>query len=148
MRLRPRPRRRGIGGLAAAALVCVPLAGCGASHARAGAHASFTVTEHDFHIEAPSTLKSGTYTINVDNDGATDHEFIIAPTTNGSLPLRPDGLTVDEEAIEAQEPGSLEPGPPGAHRKLTVHLAPGRYIFFCNMEGHYMAGMHTEVVVQ
>ena len=30
---------------------------------------------------------------------------------------------------------------------LKLHLAPGRYLLFCNMEGHYMGGMHTELVV-
>jgi uncharacterized cupredoxin-like copper-binding protein len=28
-----------------------------------------------------------------------------------------------------------------------VTLKPGRYILFCNMAGHFMAGMHTELVV-
>ena len=40
------------------------------------------------------------------------------------------------------------PGEPGATRYLTVELRPGRYVFFCNMEGHFMAGMHAEVEVQ
>jgi uncharacterized cupredoxin-like copper-binding protein len=106
------------------------------------------VSESDFHISAPSTLKAGEYTFRVHNKGPTDHEFLIAPTQRGSLPLRPDGLTVDEEALERLEPGSLEPGAPGAVRDLTVVLKPGRYVFFCNMEGHYMAGMHSELVVQ
>jgi uncharacterized cupredoxin-like copper-binding protein len=137
----------GHGGAAAAAALSLALAGCGESRAKAASPPAVAVHERDFHIEAPSHLAPGEYTFDVANDGATDHELIIAPTQTGSLPLRPDGLTVDEEAIEAQEPGSLEPGRPGARRKLTVHLAPGRYVFFCNMEGHYMAGMHTEVVV-
>jgi hypothetical protein len=25
---------------------------------------------------------------------------------------------------------------------LVLHLAPGRYIFYCNLEGHYLGGMH------
>ncbi len=142
--------RRGctcIGGLAVTAALCIALCGCGESRARAAVSHPVLVHEHDFEIEAPSSLKSGEYTFDVENEGATDHELIIAPTHNGTLPLRGDGLTVDEEVVESQEPGSLEPGAPGAHRALTVHLSPGRYIFFCNMEGHYMAGMHTEVVV-
>jgi uncharacterized cupredoxin-like copper-binding protein len=28
-----------------------------------------------------------------------------------------------------------------------VHLAPGRYVLFCNMTGHYMGGMHSTLVV-
>ncbi len=134
------------GGLALLA-VCLPLASCGETSASASNGRTVAITERDFHIEAPSSLKAGRYTLDVHNAGATDHELIVAPTSNGSLPLRPDGLTIDEEAIESQEPGSLEPGRPGARRTLTVVLKPGRYIFFCNMEGHYMAGMHTEVTV-
>jgi uncharacterized cupredoxin-like copper-binding protein len=138
----------GLGALAATALLCLPIAGCGESHANASASRTFAVTEHDFHIEAPTMLTSGTYTFDVANEGVTDHELIIASTPNGSLPLRPDGLTIDEESIEAREPGSLPPAEPGARRPLTVHLTPGRYVLFCNMDGHYMAGMHTEVVVR
>jgi uncharacterized cupredoxin-like copper-binding protein len=141
-------RRGWLGGLATAAIACVPISGCGESHANARPGRTSAVTERDFHIEAPATLTSGTYTFDVSNHGVTDHELIVASTPDGSLPLRPDGLTIDEEAIESRKSGALEPGGPGAPRRLTVHLTPGRYVFFCNMEGHYMAGMHTEVTVQ
>ncbi|MCW3033109.1 MAG: hypothetical protein QOK19_757 [Solirubrobacteraceae bacterium] len=131
-----------------AALACVPIAGCGESHANASASRTIAVTERDFHIDAPAKLASGTYTFDVANLGVTDHELIVASTPDGSLPLRPDGLTIDEEALGPREPGALEPGGPGAQRTLTVRMTPGRYILFCNMEGHYMAGMHAEVVVR
>ena len=31
----------------------------------------------------------------------------------------------------------------------TVHLSlpPGRYVFFCNLDGHYLGGMHGALVV-
>jgi uncharacterized cupredoxin-like copper-binding protein len=32
--------------------------------------------------------------------------------------------------------------PAGADETLALSLQPGRYVFFCNMEGHYMGGMH------
>jgi uncharacterized cupredoxin-like copper-binding protein len=105
------------------------------------------VTERDFHIEAPAHLKAGAVDLRVHNEGPDQHELIVVPTDGKGLPTRKDGLTVDEEAVESSEPGSLEPGEPGAVRNLEVNLKPGRYIFFCNMEGHYMGGMHTEVVV-
>jgi uncharacterized cupredoxin-like copper-binding protein len=135
------------GGLATAALVCAAISGCGDSHPKAASGRTFAVTEHDFHIEAPAKLASGVYTFDVSNHGVTDHELIVASTPDGSLPLRPDGLTIDEEAIESRKSGALEPAGPGA-RRLTLHLTAGRYVFFCNMEGHYMAGMHAEVTVQ
>ena len=136
-----------------AALLAVSAAllasGCGSSHHSGNSSAAReTITEHDFHINAPTALKAGRYTFVVHNEGTTDHELLIAPDAGGQLPLRADGLTVDEEAVESKEPGALEPGSPGAVRSLTVTLRPGRYVFFCNMEGHYMAGMRSEVVVQ
>jgi uncharacterized cupredoxin-like copper-binding protein len=148
MRLGTHRRCSGLGGLAAAALACVPISGCGESHASASASRTYALNERDFHIEAPATLTAGTYTFDVANHGATDHELIVASTPNGSLPLRPDGLTIDEEALESREAGTLEPAAHGARRTLTVHLTAGRYVFFCNMEGHFMAGMHAEVVVR
>jgi uncharacterized cupredoxin-like copper-binding protein len=33
-------------------------------------------------------------------------------------------------------------------RTLRLKLTPGRYVFFCNMAGHYLGGMRHEVVVQ
>lgn len=135
--------------LSATGLAGVTAVGCASSGKAAALIGPVVpITESDFHISAPSTLKTGNYTLRVANKGPTYHEFIVAPTRSGSLPLRPDGLTVDEEAIERSEPGSLEPGAPGAVRDLTLHLKPGRYILFCNMEGHYMAGMHTELTVR
>ena len=32
-------------------------------------------------------------------------------------------------------------------KQVTVQLEPGRYVFFCNFEGHYLAGMHAPVRV-
>jgi uncharacterized cupredoxin-like copper-binding protein len=133
---------------AACALTTFGLSGCGSTRASAASEHAVAVTERDFHITAPTTLNSGTVTLRVHNAGPDEHELIIVPGTLASLPLRADGMTVDEEAVEASEPASLEPGQPGSTRDLTVQLKPGRYVFFCNMEGHFMAGMHTEVVVR
>jgi len=121
--------------------------GCGGAARSPAGGLVVAVDEADFHISAPSHLAAGEYILSVHNEGPTDHELIVAPTGTGTLPLRADGLTVDEEALQSSEPGSLEPGAPGSTRLLRVRLTPGRYILFCNMEGHYMAGMHTEVVV-
>jgi uncharacterized cupredoxin-like copper-binding protein len=146
-----RRRSRGIAAaatLAVASSVALALGGCGSSRAKAPRGHAVDVTERDFHIAAPAVLRSGTVTLRIHNEGPDEHELIIVPGTKASLPLRKDGLTIDEEAVEASEPGSLAPGQPGSTRYLTVTLKPGRYVLFCNMEGHFMAGMHTEVTVQ
>lgn len=136
-----------------AALLCavaVAASGCGLS-GKASAQPStrvVAVTEKDFHISAPKQLPSGRATFDVNNNGPDAHELIVARVGGGApLPLRPDGLTVDEERIQAATLGKLEPHVPHSERRLTVDLTPGRYVLFCNMYGHYRGGMHAELVV-
>ena len=129
------------------AFAAVLLAGCGGQQKTSDA-AAVTVTERDFKISAPKELAPGNIVLRAHNEGPDEHELIVARIGALGLPLRADGLTLNEEALQHSEAGSLEPGAPGSTRELDVKLTPGRYIFFCNMAGHYMGGMHTEVVVQ
>jgi uncharacterized cupredoxin-like copper-binding protein len=132
----------------AVALVCMLFVSCGGSREAARPSAKvIPINEGDFYIEAPKTLSAGNYTLRIHNVGPNDNELIVSPTRTGILPMRAEGITVDEEAIEHEEAGSVEPGPPGDVRYLPVHLNPGRYILFCNMEGTFLAGMHAEIVV-
>ena len=144
--LRHRGQRRALACAAVAAGVL--LAGCG-SGAGASATAQVNVTERDFHIGlSSSTVHAGAVRLRIHNGGADAHELIVAPGRAGSLPLRLDGFTVNEEAIASSEPGSITPQLPGGTESLVVNLRPGRYVLFCNMEGHFMAGMHTTLVVR
>jgi uncharacterized cupredoxin-like copper-binding protein len=120
--------------------------GCGSGggdpHA---ASASVPIKERDFKISAPRTLPSGRVDLSVDNTGPDDHELIIVRADH-VLPRRADGLTVDEDSIEKQTVGTLEPGL-GA-RDVNVDLSPGRYVMFCNMQGHYLGGMRRAFQVR
>jgi hypothetical protein len=106
------------------------------------------ITERDFSISAPRVLSPGTVSLRVRNAGPNTHEFVVARADASRLPLRSDGLTVDEEALEPRILGMLEPGAPGDVRTLRVHLSPGRYVLFCNMSGHYLGGMRRTLVVR
>jgi uncharacterized cupredoxin-like copper-binding protein len=106
------------------------------------------VTERDFRITAPKQVSSGEVRLWVHNMGPDAHELIVVRTRGSSLPLRRDGVTVNEEALDRATAGALEPGSPGALRELRVHLAPGRYVLFCNMSGHFLGGMHADLVVR
>ena len=130
----------------ALAAFCLASLGCGGA-APAPSGTVVAVNEADFQIAAPTHLRAGEYALRVRTEGPTEHELIVARLSGSSLPMRHDGLTVDEEALQGLEPGSLDPAPAGSVRYLQVHLAPGRYVLFCNMEGHYMAGMRHELVV-
>jgi uncharacterized cupredoxin-like copper-binding protein len=103
------------------------------------------ITERDFRISAPASIRAGTVRFRIHNRGPDTHELLIAHASNGWLPIRDDGLTVDEETIH---PSVFEGQERGKTGELRVRLAPGRYVLFCNMAGHYLAGMRKTIVVR
>jgi uncharacterized cupredoxin-like copper-binding protein len=106
------------------------------------------VVERDFRISpARKVVAAGDLVLRVHNLGPDSHELIVV-RGGGRLALRSDGLTVDEDAIEPATLGTLEPGDRGSERELRLRLRPGRYQLFCNMAGHYLGGMRTELVVR
>ena len=105
------------------------------------------VTEKDFQISTVGTITAGDVILQSHNRGPESHELIVIRDPAGPLPLRQDGITVDEDALSKAEAGALEPFRPGTTEELRVHLRPGRYLFLCNMSGHYRGGMSTLVTV-
>jgi hypothetical protein len=139
---------RAAGPLACLALAVPVLSGCALDGSqKASGAATVRVTERDFHIAAPSRLAAGEVTFSVANRGPDAHELIVVRRGSQRLPLRADGLTVDEDKIENQEVGALEPADPTT-RRISFRLAPGTYELFCNMSGHYRGGMHRKLVVR
>jgi uncharacterized cupredoxin-like copper-binding protein len=135
--------------LVAGMLVCLgllALAGCGGGSSSARVRV-VRIGERDFHITAPRHLAPGRVRLEVANKGPDLHELIVVRDRATALPMRRDGLTVDEDALEPVKLGALEPGGPGTERALTLRLRPGRYEIFCNMAGHYLGGMHAVLVV-
>ena len=118
------------------------------SAAASGPAATINVTERDFRITAPKQVSSGNLLLKVLNKGPDQHELIVVRSRTTRLPLRSDGLTVNEEILKPVTEPSLEPGTPGSVRWLRLHLPPGHYVLFCNMAGHFMGGMHTDLEVR
>jgi uncharacterized cupredoxin-like copper-binding protein len=133
------------------AVLVLVVAGCSSGSGKpSGSVTVAPVVERDFKITASQyQLHAGEVDLSVKNDGPDAHELIVVRETDSGLPLRKDGLTVDEDTIEKQklEVGALEPGQPGGVRHMSVNLRPGRYLLLCNMAGHYLGGMHAELVV-
>ena len=127
--------------------VAFAVAGCGGSVGAAGDAASVQVTERDFGIRTVRHVAAGEVVLRVHNRGPGSHELLVIRSPNGKLPFRSDGLTVDEDAVAKAEVGVLEPDHAGVTRELRVRLTPGRYVLFCNMSGHFLGGMHTDLVV-
>ena len=108
------------------------------------------VVEHDFGIVASqSSVPAGTVTFHVENRGPSTHELNVDETSAaaGSLPLEKDGLQVNEDSSRLHNVGSIDDIRVYSSQDLTLHLERGRYVLFCNFEGHYLGGMHVALNV-
>jgi uncharacterized cupredoxin-like copper-binding protein len=136
--------------LSALALAVAAAAGVSVlrAHASSGDAPTVRISERDFRIKAPKRLAAGLVTLRVHNAGPDTHELLLVRLRHGRLPLRHDGLTVDEDALEPLHPVIVEGMERGKTEDVRVRLRPGRYVLFCNMAGHYLSGMHALVVVR
>jgi uncharacterized cupredoxin-like copper-binding protein len=128
-------------------MLLLPGAGCAGHGSDRRETGALRVAERDFRISAPKRAPAGDVQISVHNKGPDDHEFILVRSDGARLPLRDDGVTVDEDRIEKSTLAAVEPAEPGSVNVLHVHLAPGRYELICNMAGHYKGGMDARLVV-
>jgi uncharacterized cupredoxin-like copper-binding protein len=119
-----------------------------ASSHEAARAAAVRVTERDFHIRvSPARVHAGAVRLLLHNRGPDTHELLIVRSPSANLPLRSDGLTINEAALDSATVGVIEGKGPGTVEELLVHLKPGRYELFCNMAGHYLGGMRASLVV-
>lgn len=96
----------------------------------------------------PTEVPAGKVTFEVTNVSKdTIHEMLVSPikSLDDQLPYIADENRVDEEKSgDLGEVSELDPGKSGA---LTLDLKPGLYLLYCNVPGHYAAGMWTVVTV-
>lgn len=76
------------------------------------------------------------------------HEVLIARITDEDqlLPFDQSRNKVDVESLQTL--GSVSEIDPNKTASLTLDLKPGKYILYCNIAGHYMAGMWTVIEVK
>lgn len=105
----------------------------------------------DFKVQEDTTVvPAGTVSFRILNHGPTSHQFIVVRTDRppDKLPLQKDGLTVDEEGRGVKlldEVGGLDID---ERQTLVLNLAPGHYVMYCNLEGHYLGGMYAALTVR
>jgi uncharacterized cupredoxin-like copper-binding protein len=113
--------------------------------------APISVSLRDFAINVGATSTTNQdVTIQITNLGPTMHELNVVRTDRpaDSLPLRLDGLTVDDASAAITHIAEAEGLDIGDRRTLKLHLSPGHYVFYCNMEGHYLGHMFSAFQVQ
>jgi uncharacterized cupredoxin-like copper-binding protein len=97
---------------------------------------------------SPKTIQAGHVTFEVINNSKdTIHEMVVSPLKSDKeiLPYIKNEERIDEEkAGHLGEVSELDPGQGG---ELGIDLKPGKYILYCNIPGHFAAGMWTVLKV-
>jgi uncharacterized cupredoxin-like copper-binding protein len=115
-----------------------------ADSAPAGSQVVAELSDYKIVVKVPS-VKAGKIKIGVRNLAAMEHSFQVLKTD-----LPPDKLPVDGASAKAKEDGKvgdIPSIPAGKSASVTVDLVPGKYVFICNVAGHYQLGMHTGFTV-
>jgi uncharacterized cupredoxin-like copper-binding protein len=105
----------------------------------------------DFKVQRDAAVvPAGTVSFRIRNQGPTTHELIVVRTDRApdELPLQSDGLTVDEEGPGVEFLEEVEGLDIDDRETLVLDLAPGRYVLYCNLEGHYLGGMYEALTVR
>ena len=132
------PRTAVFLGVAALGLVCGP--------GYAGEMIKATVLMNAIQLDA-SHVKAGTVTFEVSNapDTGLTHELVVLKTDLAADKLPVKNGQVSESRLKKM--GEVEDIDPGKNKRLTLKLAPGRYVLICNTPGHYAMGLHTSLLV-
>jgi uncharacterized cupredoxin-like copper-binding protein len=130
-----------------AAMVCAAaMLFIAAQHARADETIHVMLTDNEIRLDN-NEAKTGRITFDVNNAAKdkTEHEFVILKTDKDAahLPVRKGQVPEND----FRKMGEVEDIAQGASKRLSLKLAPGRYVLICNRPGHYAMGMHTSFVV-
>jgi len=115
-----------------------------AAEAPTGSQVVAELADYKITVNVPS-VKAGAIKIGVRNLGAMEHSFQVLKTD-----IPPDKLPVDGASAKAKEDGKvgeIASIPAGKSSAVTLDLAPGKYVFICNIASHYQLGMHADFTV-
>jgi uncharacterized cupredoxin-like copper-binding protein len=110
-----------------------------ANAAPAGVHAIHVKLGEMWVRPQYTSVKAGKVTFAATNAGQVKHELMVE-----RVPLKMDGPGRPNEDAAL---GMIEDLDPGKGGRMTLKLAPGTYVLFCNVPGHYAAGQHTRFTV-
>jgi uncharacterized cupredoxin-like copper-binding protein len=114
-----------------------------AETATSGTVVPFSVVEWKL-VPRQATVRAGRVTFVVRNDGTLVHEFLVLRSDLHHHSLKVQG----GKAIEKGRLGEIARIPSGTSKRLTLRVAPGRYVLLCNLLGHYQAGQFSALRVR
>jgi uncharacterized cupredoxin-like copper-binding protein len=111
----------------------------------ASASRTTTVKMTEFKFQ-PKTLtaKAGRFRVKAKNVGKVEHEFVLIRTQRAASKLPEKG----NQASEKGAVGEIGEQKRGQSASKTFKLKKGRYVFICNVPGHYAGGMYGTLKVR
>jgi uncharacterized cupredoxin-like copper-binding protein len=104
-----------------------------------------------FYNPKNTTAKAGSTTIEAINEGAAEHELVVfkSDLNPAKLPTESNG-EVNENKMDqiAESAGEISEIKAGETKSEEFELTPGKYVIFCNLPGHYAAGMYGTLTVE
>lgn len=94
--------------------------------------------------DSVAKVAAGKVTFTVTNDGSVTHEYVVLKTARAAADLPVSGGRASE-AGHVGETGDLAAG---KTKTLTLNLKSGHYSIICNLPGHYVGGMYTDLTVR
>jgi uncharacterized cupredoxin-like copper-binding protein len=105
-----------------------------------------TVTTTDFaFMPTAITAAPGKLKLTLSNQGKVEHEMVVLKTDQAADALKVgSGARVSEYASV----GEVSETAPGATKSATLDLKAGKYVYVCNIPGHYGDGMYGTLTVK
>jgi len=112
-----------------------------------GSSGQVTVRSTEFKFSASEIdASAGKLKVTLDNTRATiAHEFVLLKTSADPASLKPGA---DGKISEAASVGEVSELKAGLASSTTFDLKAGRYLFVCNIPGHFLSGMHGVILVK
>jgi uncharacterized cupredoxin-like copper-binding protein len=107
-----------------------------------------TAVLSEWKVDVAGTVKAGTTTFTISNTGTIAHELLVFKSNlkPSAYPTNASGGIIEKGAGVAlvSDGDNIDPG---GSQSRSINLAPGTYLFVCNIPGHFKAGMFTVVTV-
>jgi hypothetical protein len=116
--------------------------------ASASSSSGTTVTLTEWKVTIGGTIKSGKTDLAISNVGVAPHELLVfkSDLAPSAYPTDAAGDIIEEGAGVTLVSDGDNIDPAGSQTR-SIDLAPGTYLFVCNIPSHFKAGMFTTVTV-
>jgi len=138
-------------------LLVMALAACGSSTVSTSAPGSSGTHQTgepikltDFKVDIRSALAAQQTTFRIRNEGGQQHELLVFKTDldPSQFPTETSG-DMNEDGVGLMKMSDGDNLDPGRSQTRAVDLTkPGKYVFVCNLPGHFKLGMYTIVTVK